>query len=130
MHSLHLESRLTEIIIWATSNTGHSIIGPTDGVSGQVIEDLLHESTILELVDRTEWLVGGVRQIVELSFASIRGQSRAAYKTYLDYIKKNGLQGRRAIRWARILATRRGTITTHIKLLSGTVVEQCFSEAS
>ena len=76
------------------------IIGPEDDISAHSIENFLHQKIAFDLVDRKEWLVVGGKKIVELSFDSIRGQSRAAYKGYLDYIKDNMLQGKHAICWA------------------------------
>lgn len=57
------------------------IWGPSAYVNSHEIEALLHNFIKFELVDRREWFAhGGEIRVVELSFPSIFGQSRAAMK--------------------------------------------------
>ena len=48
---------------------------------------MFHRNIEFELVDRREWSIGSGKRIVEFSFPSILGQSRSAYKKFIDYLE-------------------------------------------
>jgi hypothetical protein len=58
----------------------------------QTFLDLLIDYNLVE--DTVEWFeFRGARKVVQLSFESIRGQSRAAVKAFLEFASKTGKQG-------------------------------------
>jgi len=64
------------------------VFGPQDKVCAEGLEKLFHTQLKFELVDSQEWLVGGGNRLIELSFASIYGQSRVAFKFFRNFIQE------------------------------------------
>jgi hypothetical protein len=75
------------------------IQGPADKISVDVLENYLQKFVVFQLVDGKEWLLNGGQKVVELSFGSIRGQSRCAFKCLLENFKDTSLDGLLGIRY-------------------------------
>lgn len=63
------------------------ITGPRRNFTADGIEDFFRQTIKFDLVGRREWIFAGEGRTVELSFDSIRGQSRAAMKCFKEFIR-------------------------------------------
>ncbi len=76
------------------------VMGPQDLLHAQDLENLFHTQIKFKLVDRGEWLVADKKKVVELSFCSILGQSRIAYKFFHEFMEAYDLTDLFTIRFA------------------------------
>lgn len=76
------------------------ITGPIDFCHAQDIENVFHTQIKFHLVEKKEWKLDDERKVAELSFPSILGQSRIAYRFFHEYMESKGLVGTWSVAFA------------------------------
>lgn len=69
------------------------IMGPKNELCAEGVEEIFHTHIKFKLVESKEWMVDDSTKMVELSFCSILGQARIAYKFFHEYMECWGLKG-------------------------------------
>lgn len=69
------------------------IMGPKNELCAEGVEKIFHTHIKFKLVESKEWIIDENMKMVELSFCSILGQARIAYKFFHEYMECWGLKG-------------------------------------
>lgn len=75
------------------------VTGPEHDFNVEWLERLFHTQIAFQAVETREWLIPGDQKVVQISFNSILGQSRIAYKFFYQYMDDFQLRDRFSVTW-------------------------------